>query len=206
MDVTEIIVILDRSGSMKYIKSDMEEALNEFLYDQAKAPGSANVTLVQFDTEVETKYVATPISQVGTITIEPRWRTALLDAVCKTVDSVGERLHKTPEDQRPGKVLVAIITDGQENASKTYTLGDVVERVRLQTDVYNWQFTYLGANQDAFNEASKLGISRDATLEYTADKKGIRTSISFLSACVSAYRDGQDFAYSDQDRLDANNQ
>ncbi len=158
-DLTDITVVLDRSGSMHACQSDSEGGLNRFIADQKKLPGAAVFTLVQFDTEYEFVHRAVPIRDVPHCPLVPRGNTALLDAVGRAIVETGERLAKTPEKDRPGLVAFVILTDGQENSSREFSLARVREMISHQQDVYKWQFTYLGANQDAFAEAGSLGIA-----------------------------------------------
>lgn len=158
-DLTDITVVLDRSGSMHACQSDSEGGLNRFIDDQKKLPGEAVFTLVQFDTEYEFVHRAVPIRSVPHCTLVPRGNTALLDAVGRAIVETGERLAKTREADRPGLVVFVIVTDGQENSSREFTLAKVREMIAHQQAVYKWQFTYLGANQDAFAEAGALGIA-----------------------------------------------
>lgn len=158
-DLSDLTVVLDRSGSMHVCQSDAEGGLNRFVEDQKKRPGEALFTLVQFDTEYEFVHRAVPIGKVPHCSLVPRGNTALLDAVGRAIVETGERLAKMPEADRPGLVVFVIITDGQENSSREFTKTKVQEMISHQQDVYKWQFIYLGANQDAFAEAGDLGIA-----------------------------------------------
>lgn len=194
-NLTEIVIILDRSGSMQTIKTAMEAALNGFISEQRSVPGDAHVTLVQFGSYQDVIYENEQIENVREITINPSGMTRLLDTVGTAINMVGKRLEKTPEYMRPGKVLVAIITDGEENSSTEFTSEDIREMIKHQTDVYNWQFTYLGANQDAFAVSDSLGIQRSATMNYDATTDGAKMSIKNLSASAASYRSGTEFSY-----------
>lgn len=160
-NLTEIAFILDRSGSMSSMVEPAISGFNRLLREQQQVPGHARFTLVLFDDEYEVPFLSVPISEVvelDTQTYLPRGSTALLDAIGRTIDDLGERLSATPEAERPGQVLVAILTDGFENASTRFTWQDIVKRIRHQTDQYQWQFLFLGANQDAIATASRMGI------------------------------------------------
>ena len=157
-DLSDLTVVLDRSGSMHVCQSDAEGGLNRFVEEQKKQPGEAVFTLVQFDTEYEFVHRAVPIRNVPHCALVPRGNTALLDAVGRAIVETGERLAKVPEAHRPGLVVVVILTDGQENASKEFSKKKVQEMISHQQEVYKWQFIYLGANQNAFAEAGELGI------------------------------------------------
>jgi len=157
-EFTDITVVLDRSGSMASIRTDAEGGLNQFIDEQKQQPGEAIFTLVQFDTEYEFVHKAKPIKDVPKCMLVPRGMTALLDAVGKAIAETGERLEKMPEADRPGLVCFVIITDGQENSSKEYTKAQIKSMIEHQQGAYNWKFTFLGANQDAFAEAVSIGI------------------------------------------------
>src|SRR6476620_7328202 len=121
---TDVTVILDRSGSMEAIASDVIGGFNQFLAEQQRHPGDCRLTLVQFDDRYEVLYLARPIADAARLTadtFEPRGSTALLDAIGRTIDATGARLAALPEAERPNRVLLAIVTDGQENASVHYT-------------------------------------------------------------------------------------
>jgi len=159
--LTEIAVVLDRSGSMEAARTDTIGGFNAFLAEQVDDAGDVNVTLAQFDNEYEVVYLREPVRQAPRLTSEtyvPRGTTALLDAIGRTIDELGARLAATPEGERPGKVIFVIVTDGLENASRTYTREQVFERIRHQTDVYGWEFVYLGAKQDAIAAGAQVGI------------------------------------------------
>jgi hypothetical protein len=157
-DLTDITLVVDRSGSMQSIRHDAEGGVNAFVADQAKQPGEALLTLVQFDTEYEFIHRGVPIGQVPSYQLEPRGSTALLDAVGRAILETGDRLAKMPEDDRPGLIVFVIVTDGEENSSKEFSKDKIKEMITHQQDMYHWQFTFLGANQDAFAEAGGLGI------------------------------------------------
>lgn len=187
-DHTEIVIVLDRSGSMSSIKEDMEGGLNQFFEDQKKEPGRANVTLTQFDTEYEIVYSGKDLKDVPAAELTPRNATALLDAIGRTIHEVGKRLADTDEADRPGKVIFLIITDGLENASREFTRTQVKTLIKEQIAKYSWAFVYLGANQDSFAEARSLGI--DIAVDYTADSVGTRAATEGMSKGVSRYRGG----------------
>lgn len=171
-DLTDITVVMDRSGSMQSCQADAEGGLNRFIEDQKKLPGEALFTLVQFDHEYEFVHRGVPIKDVPYCKLVPRGNTALLDAVGRAIVETGERLAKMQEKDRPGLVVFVITTDGQENASREYTRARIKEMISHQTSVYNWQFTYLGANQDSFAEAGGLGIT-SGTANFTAATVGV---------------------------------
>jgi len=188
---SEIVCIIDRSGSMSSIKTDAIGGFNTFLEEQKKIPGEATLTFIQFDTEYEVLHENTPLQNVPSLnedTFQPRGMTALLDALGKTIDSVGERLKGMPEENRPDKVIFAILTDGQENSSGKYSLSQVKEKIEHQRNVYKWEFIFLAANQDAFAEGFKLGIDPKDTFNFQSTGKGTRAAYRTLSTSVAQYR------------------
>lgn len=168
-DLTDVTVVIDRSGSMESCRDDAEGGLNAFIADQAKLPGECLVSLVQFDTVYEWVHKGVPAGKVPKYTLHPRGGTALLDAVGQAINETGERLSAMPEEQRPGLVAIVIVTDGHENSSREFRREQIKEMIERQQGEYSWQFTFLGANQDAFAEAGSLGIrSMDAATYSTA--------------------------------------
>lgn len=165
-DRRHIAVILDRSGSMQSVKTDTEGGLQAFLDTQHEAPGDTTVSLYQFDQQYETVYETRPLADVPPFHLHPRGSTALLDAVGRTIATVGEQLAAIADGDRPGEVIVVILTDGHENASCEYTLPQVKKMLTEQQDTYGWKFVFLGADQDAFAAAGGMGIRRDTTLSY----------------------------------------
>jgi len=187
----EIICIIDRSGSMEAIADDAIGGFNTFLQQQKKVPGEANLTFIQFDTEYEVLHENKPLKDVPQLdnsTFEPRGCTALLDAVGKTIDNTGKRLSDIPEANRPDKVIVAILTDGQENSSKTYTLSEVNDMITKQQNIYSWEFIFLAANQDAFAEAEKLGICKQNAFNFESTSKGLQNAYKNMNDRVLEYR------------------
>lgn len=160
-DLTEIVLVVDRSGSMNAIRGDAEGGVNHLIEEQKKLDGDAVLTLVQFDSEYEFVHVRKDINKVGKYELVPRNMTALLDAVGRTINTVGEKLSKLPEEERPGLVLFAIVTDGKENDSKEFTREQVKSMIDHQKNEYNWQFTFLAQGDENFVEARELGIDAD---------------------------------------------
>jgi hypothetical protein len=171
-DLTDITLIVDRSGSMASIAEESRNGIKTFVEEQKKVAGACVLSLVQFDNEIERPFTAKPLDEVGAIPLEPRGATALLDAIGSTIEATGVRLAAMPEDQRPGREMIVIITDGHENASLLYDQAKVFEMISHQRDVYQWDFVFLGANQDAIATASKIGIANANALSYAADAAG----------------------------------
>ncbi len=169
-DLTDITMVIDRSGSMAHICSDAEGGINTFIESQKAEPGETLLTLVQFDTEYEFVHNGVPINNVPKYKLLPRGSTALLDAVGRAVNETGSRLAAMEESQRPGLVVFVIVTDGHENASQTFTHDKIREMIEHQQSVYSWKFTFLAANQDAFAEAASIGIDSMGAANFSPDK------------------------------------
>jgi len=190
-NLTEIAYILDRSGSMASMVEPAIAGFNQFLKEQRGAPGQARLTLVLFDDEYLVPCRSIPIgeaTELDTTTYVPRACTALLDAIGRTINELGERLAATPEDERPGQVIVAIFTDGLENASQEFDHHKISEMIRHQREAYNWQFLFLAANQDAIATAAAMGIDRDFAGTVKFSNAGVHSSGSGMSRKLSAMR------------------
>ena len=188
---TDITIILDRSGSMESVKSDTIGGFNSFLADQQKEDSPATLSLVQFDHEYETVYENLNIKDVQKLTeatFQPRGRTALRDAIGRTINSVGQRLSDTLEIDRPDNVLIVILTDGFENASREFNVQQIGEMVQHQQDVYNWQFLFIGANQDAILSAQAMNIPQTNAMSYAANAVGTQAVFDSVALNVQAYR------------------
>lgn len=189
--LTEIAFVLDRSGSMSAVADAAIAGFNHFLAEQQRAAGQARLTVVLFDDEYLLHVDAIPVEEVLPLdetTFVPRNSTALLDAIGRTVDAIGERLHVTPEDVRPGHVIVAILTDGFENASTSDTWETVSKRIKHQTNKYGWEFLFLGAGQDAIATAAQLNIAAHNAAAFAQDAVGHVASSAGISRKTSARR------------------
>jgi len=190
-NLTEIAFVLDRSGSMQSLAHAAISGFNDFLREQQAAPGQARLTLVLFDDEYLVPVDNIPVQEVVPLnsdTYLPRASTALLDAIGETIERVGKRLEHTQESDRPGKVIVAILTDGLENASSRFTWQDVAQKIRHQTDQYGWDFLFLGANQDAIATAANLNIGAHNASGFVADAAGVSASNKAFSRKAAALR------------------
>ena len=206
-DATHIAVLLDRSGSMGDIKDDAIGGFNCFLKEQKAAGANATLTLVQFDTEsTDVVHESMPILEVPDLnhqTFQPRGGTPLLDALGQTIDSTGRALAAIPEANRPNKVVFVVITDGQENSSHQHTKASVKERIDHQSSQYNWQFVFLGANQDAFDEAGAVGIAMGNAANFAPAR--MQAAFAATAANVASYRrsgNAAKLAYSDDQRAE----
>lgn len=206
-DLTDITVVLDRSGSMAIIADDTRGGFDTFVRDQGVGRGEARLTLVQFDHEYQVVHRARPVKDIPPLNFTPRGNTALLDAIGRAITETGERLAATPESERPGRVAFVIITDGQENASHEYTKGRINAMIKHQRDAYKWDFLFLGANQDAIAEAGALGISHINSVTYGHNPAGVRNVFKSTSTVLLRARSGiggqSVGAYTAQDRAEA---
>ncbi len=164
--LTDIIIIMDRSGSMYSCANSASKGINDFIKEQASMPGEARVTLVQFDNEVETVFLHAPAIDAPLVKLEPRGFTALNDAIGQTVRAHGLAYALTPEPMRPEHVVLVIVTDGGENSSKEYTTEQVKTILTHQQEKYSWKVTYLGANQDSFAVGASYGIDKRNVANY----------------------------------------
>jgi hypothetical protein len=169
-ELTHLYFLLDRSGSMQSIKSDIEGGFEAFVAEQRKAPGECLASLSQFDDVYEVVYTDKPVADVPPLDLRPRNMTALHDAMGRLITDAGAKLAALPEDQRPGTVIVAIMTDGLENASKEWHAPAIKSLVETQTTQYSWEFLYMGADQDAVEVGAGLGIAAANSITYSRGK------------------------------------
>ena len=187
----EIVLIIDKSGSMGAIKDDAIGGFNSFLAEQKKIDRQANVTFVLFDDRYQLIHDGKDIREVKSLTGEtyqPSGTTALLNAVGRTVDRVGERLDALEESEKPENVIFFILTDGKENASSNYDRDTIKEMIEHQESKYSWEFIYGGANQDAFAEAGGIGIKAENTFNFEASGEGTRRAYENSSEMVASHR------------------
>jgi uncharacterized protein YegL len=185
-NVTEIIFLLDRSGSMSGLESDTIGGFNAFVNKQSQLEGETLVTAVLFNDQYEVLCNGFNAMDVRLTEREyyVRGCTALLDAVGQTILDVGHRLSKTNEEQKPGKVIFVITTDGMENASREFTYEKVKELIKHQQEKYNWEFIFMGANIDAVREADSLGIETDNAYNFEASEKGVEMMYNTVCEAV----------------------
>jgi uncharacterized protein YegL len=193
-NLCEIAFILDRSGSMASMKVEAIGGFGAFLESQQKLPGEARLTLVLFDHEYIVAHDGRPIKDVPKLdehTYVPRGTTALLDAIGRTINTMGERLDKTPEPERPGKVIVAILTDGLENASQEFKRKQIFKMIKDQRETYAWEFIFLGANQDAIHAGAQIGIPIANAVTFDEAPGGTARAFKAVSCATAAYRAGE---------------
>lgn len=186
---TQIVCILDRSGSMSSIMSDSIGGFNTFLKQQKELKDEATLTVALFDDKYELLYDNVDIKKAEELTNKvwfPRGTTALYDAIGKTINAVKAE-HARLGNEAPSKVLVCIITDGMENASKEYGV-DNVRRMIKECENNDWNFMYLAANQDAFSVGSSFGVSRGNTINYVANAGGVKKMSDVLYNATTSYR------------------
>ncbi len=174
-NLTELVFILDRSGSMAGLEDDTIGGFNAMIEKQKQEPGEVLVSTVLFDNESEVIHDRVDIQKIQPMTREEyyvRGCTALLDAVGSAIHHIGNVHKYAREEDRPEKTLFVITTDGMENASRKYTYHRLKEMIQRQKEKYGWEFLFLGANIDAAREAAKFGISADHAADYHADKMG----------------------------------
>ena len=189
--MTEIIFILDRSGSMAGLEADTIGGFNSMMKKQASEPGDALVSTLLFDNDVEVIHDRLNIKDVPEITSKEyyvRGCTALLDAVGGAIKHIS-MIHKyARKEDIPEKTLFIITTDGMENASRLYSYEDVRSMVEHQKSKYGWEFIFLGANIDAAAEASRYGIDSSMAVNYNCDSEGVGISFKVMEDVVRSYR------------------
>jgi hypothetical protein len=193
--LSELVLIIDKSGSMWSIRDDTIGGYNTYINEQKKLDGEAKVTTVFFSSDYQVLNECEDIREIkdlNTDNYKPNGSTALLYTVGSMIEKVGKRLSNTPECKRPEKVIFSILTDGEENTSNQctpiYTREKIKEMIEHQEKQYKWEFVFLGANQDAFAEASSIGIRGVNTVNYCADSKGTRGAFSKMSKMSGGYR------------------
>ena len=189
--MTELVFILDRSGSMSGLEGDTIGGFNSMIGKQKKEPGGCLVSTVLFDNESQVIHDRVPLENVPRLTEKEyfvRGCTALLDAVGGAIHHIGN-IHKyaRPED-RPEKTMFVITTDGLENASRRYGYDKVKAMIERQKEKYGWEFIFLGANIDAAKEAARFGISADRAVRYQSDSVGTALNYDVISEAVSRVR------------------
>ncbi|HHV28143.1 vWA domain-containing protein [Acetivibrio mesophilus] len=189
--LTELVFILDRSGSMSGLESDTIGGYNSMLEKQNKESGEAIVTTVLFDDKYELLHDRINLRGVAPITDKEyfaRGTTALLDAVGKTINKIANVQKHTGEDERAEHVMFVIITDGMENASKEFGYEKVRRMIERQKSKYGWEFIFLGANIDAIATAERFGIRKERAANYNADSEGTLLNYEVISETVSCMR------------------
>ena len=190
-NLTELVYILDMSGSMQAFTDDTIGGYNTMIEEQKKQDGEAYVTTVFFDDRYIVNKDRVDLKDVKKLTktqYKPLGMTAMLDAVGKTIISVGQKLDAMPEEEKPSKVMVTIITDGYENASKEFTWSQVQAMIKEQREKYSWVFTFIGANIDVMKVSQDLGIDSRLSKSYGATSQGVGSVYRAMSMATSKLR------------------
>ena len=190
-NLTELVFILDRSGSMAGLEGDTIGGFNAMLQKQRGEPGEALISTVLFDNKTEVIHDRVPLDRVSALTEKEyfvRGCTALLDAVGGAIHHIGNVHKYAREEDRPEKTLFVITTDGMENASRCYTYDKVRAMIERQREKYGWEFLFLGANIDAAREAARFGIRSDCAADYHADSVGTEVIYEAVSEAVCQVR------------------
>ena len=190
--LTELVFILDKSGSMGGLEADTIGGYNSMLKKQQAIEGECHITTVLFDNNYELLHDRIDIKAVSAMT-EKEYQvggtTALLDAIGVTIHKIGNAQKHTADSYRAEKVLFVIITDGEENSSREYTAEKVKMQIERQKEQYGWEFIFLGANIDAVQTAGRFGIAADRAIDYVPDSVGTSLNFSVMAEAVASFRD-----------------
>ena len=192
--MTELVFILDRSGSMAGLEKDTIGGFNSMLDKQRNEVGEAVVSTVLFDNENEVIHDRVSIENVPKLTEKEyyvRGCTALLDAVGGAINHIGNVHKYARKEDVPERTLFIITTDGMENASRRYTYGKVRKMIERQKEKYGWEFLFLGANIDAVETAGRIGIRKDRATDFICDSQGTAVNYEAISDAVSTVREGR---------------
>jgi len=192
-DYTHITIILDRTGSMETIRDDTIGGFNAFLKSQRAEPGTATLTLVQFDTQdpYEVIHKFAPIADVPELsrdTYVPRASTPLLDAMGRGINDLEKSISELKEEDRPSKVVFVVVTDGQENSSKEFRKDQIEKMIKEKTDKSDWQFVFLSADLAAIGDARAIGFHADAVLLFDRSHAGVERAWRSCAMSTSDFR------------------
>ncbi len=185
-NLTHLYFLLDRSGSMQSIREATCEGFDAFIAEQRGTAGRCRVTLAQFDDRYDEVYADLDVADVPSLRLDPRGTTALLDSLGRLIVTAGERLAALPEAERPGSVVMGVMTDGLENASVDWHHARIRTLIEQQTRDYGWQFLYLGADQDAIEVGAQMGFKRDKSMTYARGRS--RQAMAAMAGNVASYR------------------
>jgi hypothetical protein len=188
---TDVTILLDRSGSMANLAADLRGGINSLLDEQAGLPGKILVSIVQFDNEILETCLgvsAAAAPRLDESNYVPRASTALNDAMGITITRTGERYSALTEENRPGKVVFVVFTDGMENSSIEYSSERILEMVKHQTDTYGWKFLFLGANIDAIAVGGQVGVENNYAATYSASPRAMRAATAMVSDKMRRFR------------------
>ncbi|MCF6464883.1 vWA domain-containing protein [Clostridium sp. Cult2] len=204
-NITELVFILDKSGSMSGLEDDTIGGYNAMLRKQQNEPGEAIVTTVLFDDEYELLHDRINIKAIQPISEKEYFiggYTALLDAIGKTIHKIHNAQKHMKEDYKADKVMFVITTDGMENASREYTYEKIREMIERQKKEYNWEFIFLGANIDAISTAQKVGINEDRAANYHADSEGTKLNYEVVCEIINDLRANKSIDQSWKEKID----
>lgn len=190
--LTELIFILDKSGSMSGLEKDTIGGYNSMLEKQKALDGACFITTVLFDNQYDLLHDRIDIRAVKPITEKEYCvggSTALLDAIGTTIHKIGNAQRNTADDYRAEKVMFVIITDGEENSSREYSSQKVKEQIERQKEKYGWEFIFIGSNIDAVETARGFGIDADRAVDYVSDSKGTALNFNMLNEAVAEFRE-----------------
>ena len=205
-NLTELVFILDRSGSMAGLEQDTIGGFNAMIEKQKQVAGEAYISTVLFDHETQVIHDRVDLNRVARLTEQDyyvRGCTALLDAVGKAIHHIGIVHKYAREEDRPEKTLFVITTDGMENASRQYSYERVRQMIRHQQEKYGWEFLFLGANIDAAREAARFGIREEHAANYHADAQGTAVIYEAVSEAVCGFRASRPVAESWKENIEA---
>ena len=205
-NLTELVFILDRSGSMGGLEQDTIGGFNAMLTRQKEREGEANVTTILFDHEVQLLHDRFPLKAVAPLTEKDyyvRGCTALLDAIGYGVEKMVNIQRHLPEDERAEKVIFVITTDGLENASKRFGYEKIRRMIEREKEQYGWEFLFLGANIDAAKEAARFGIAAERAVNYKCDEMGTALNYDVISEAICTVRAKKTLGAGWKRRIDA---
>jgi len=192
-NLTSINIVLDRSGSMTKLTAETITGFNKFLNEQKAVDGEATLTLATFASDYTLVHDFLPLKSVDELTLttyKTGGYTALLDALVKTIDATGAKLAALPEEERPGKVIFVVITDGQENFSKTFTKTHAMEKITHQREKYGWEFVWMGCDMSQVADGISLGVSVSNAVMYSGTSEGVASAYQSISSNTATYRSG----------------
>ena len=194
-DYSHVCIVLDASGSMNQIRDDVRGSFNAFLEKQRSAPGKTVFDLFRFSDETERIVKSVDLSAFHEDLMAQYYChgcTAMNDAICTAIDTIGREFADMPEEERPENVLCVIVTDGHENASREFTAEDVKTRITRQQEVYNWEFVFLAANQDAFATGERMGLVDSQCIRFSLSAEDVDDKFNRVMACrMEAVRSGE---------------
>ena len=203
--LTEVVFILDRSGSMSGREEFVVKGFNDVLREQRQAEGEALISTLLFSDKSKVLRDRVPIGEVCEMSVRdycPGGCTALLDAIGRGINHIGHLHKRTPAERVPGKTLFVIITDGLENASRNYSLGRIKKMISNRQEKYGWEFLFLGANIDAISVAEDIGICQKYATTFCCDKTGLDLNFMAVNECIESIRSGKEINPDWKKRID----